>query len=173
MTVIPGIGAVASWSPPLNDEGNCVRGIGMIEKLNEIYLNFNLFHKNTAKRDLTRKAYQTVLQTIILGCNAASSGDLDTITRLHVQGIDMNRGDYDMRTPLHLASAGSHFNIVKYLVEQANADVSARDRWGAAPLDDAKDAAIIEYLKSHGAEKGLDEQPDPAEVTPQTLSDDQ
>ena len=31
MTVIPGIGSFASWSPPLNEEGNCVRGIGMIE----------------------------------------------------------------------------------------------------------------------------------------------
>jgi len=30
MTVIPGIGAFATWSPPLNEEGNCVRGIGMI-----------------------------------------------------------------------------------------------------------------------------------------------
>lgn len=46
MTVIPGIGAVSSWSPPLNEEGNCVRGIGMIEKLSGIYNNINLFHKD-------------------------------------------------------------------------------------------------------------------------------
>jgi glutaminase len=46
LTVVPGIGAVGSFSPPLNDEGNSVRGIGMIEKLNEIYINFNLFYKD-------------------------------------------------------------------------------------------------------------------------------
>ena len=46
MTVVPGIGAVGSFSPPLNEEGNCVRGIGMIEKLNELYINFNLFYKD-------------------------------------------------------------------------------------------------------------------------------
>lgn len=46
MTVVPGIGAVGSYSPPLNEEGNCVRGIGIIEKLNEIYINFNLFYKD-------------------------------------------------------------------------------------------------------------------------------
>jgi len=55
MTVIPGLGAIATWSPPLNEEGNCVRGIGMIEKLNKIYNNINLFLKDKRKRDLTRK----------------------------------------------------------------------------------------------------------------------
>lgn len=46
LTVIPGIGAVGSFSPLLNEEGNCVRGIGMIEKLNKIFINFNLFYKD-------------------------------------------------------------------------------------------------------------------------------
>jgi glutaminase len=46
MTVIPGIGAFATWSPPLNEEGNCVRGIGMIEQMSKIYNNINLFHKD-------------------------------------------------------------------------------------------------------------------------------
>lgn len=52
LTVIPGIGAVATFSPRLNEEGNCVRGIGMIEKLNKIYINFNLFFKDPLKADL-------------------------------------------------------------------------------------------------------------------------
>jgi glutaminase len=34
LSIIPGIGAVASWSPPLNEEGNTVRGIEMVNKLN-------------------------------------------------------------------------------------------------------------------------------------------
>jgi glutaminase len=156
MTVIPGIGAVASWSPPLNDEGNCVRGIGMIEKLNELYINFNLFHKDQKKRDCTRKAYQTVLQTTIAACTSAASGDIETVIRLHVLGVNMNQGDYDRRTPLHLASAAGHIDIVKYLVSNG-VDVSPRDRWGATPLNDAQDAAIIEYLTSHGAEKGTEQ----------------
>ena len=79
MTVIPGIGSFASWSPPLNEEGNCVRGIGMIEKLSEIYVNINLFHKDRSKRDFTRKAYQTLVQTVIASCSSAFSGDLESI----------------------------------------------------------------------------------------------
>ena len=61
MTVIPGIGCVSTYSPPLNEEGNCVRGIAMIEKLSNIYSNINLFHKDASMRDLTSKAYQTVI----------------------------------------------------------------------------------------------------------------
>jgi len=30
LSVIPGIGAFSTFSPPLNSEGNTVRGIGMI-----------------------------------------------------------------------------------------------------------------------------------------------
>ena len=57
LTVIPGLGAFATWSPPLNEEGNTVRGIAMIHKLNETYNNFNLFHKDVNKKDVTRKPY--------------------------------------------------------------------------------------------------------------------
>ena len=57
LTVIPGIGACASFSPPLNEKGNSVRGIAMIEKLNERFSNFNLFHKDQKKRDLTRRTH--------------------------------------------------------------------------------------------------------------------
>ena len=57
LTVIPGIGAVGSYSPLLNEEGNCVRGIAMIEKLNEMYINFNLFYKDPKKKDLMRRAH--------------------------------------------------------------------------------------------------------------------
>lgn len=34
LSVIPGMGAFATWSPPLNFEGNSVRGIALIHKLN-------------------------------------------------------------------------------------------------------------------------------------------
>lgn len=153
MTVIPGIGSIASWSPPLNEEGNCVRGIGMIEKLSKIYVNINLFHKDRNKRDFTRKAFQTLVQTVIASCSSAFSGDLESIQRLHAQGQDFNIGDYDRRAPIHLASSAGNVDIVKYLVENGF-DVNPRDRWGATPLNDAKDPAIIEYLLAHGAEKG-------------------
>jgi len=61
MTVIPGIGAFATFSPKLNAEGNSVRGIGIIQKMSSIYSNFNLFHKDMHKKDCARKPYQNII----------------------------------------------------------------------------------------------------------------
>ena len=120
---------------------------------------------------MTRRAYQTLLQTTIAACTSAASGDLESIIRLSVQGFDINEGDYDKRTCLHLASAAGHFEIVKYLVGQG-CNVSPRDRWGATPLNDAQDPAIVEFLQAHGAEKGID-QSEYLELPQVTVSDDQ
>lgn len=95
MTVIPGIGAIGIYSPPLNEEGNCVRGIGMIEKLSQMYLNFNLFFKDPLKKDLLRRANQELVWTVIAAINSAATGDLETIIRLQIRGLDINKGDYD------------------------------------------------------------------------------
>jgi glutaminase len=51
-------------------------------------------------------------------------------------------GDYDKRTPIHLASAAGNLEIVKYLVK-SGVNISPRDRWGATPLNDAKDPAVV------------------------------
>ena len=108
---------------------------------------------------------------MIAACTSAASGDLETIMRLHVQGLDLNHGDYDKRTPLHLASAAGHLEIVKYLVEQG-AETSPRDRWGATPLNDAQDPQIIEYLEQHNAERGT-EQNEYLELPQVTVTDEQ
>ena len=72
-----------------------IRGIGMIEKLNKIYLNFNLFYKDQKKNDLQIRSHQSLVWTVIAGITAAASGDLESILRLHVRGLDLNIGDYD------------------------------------------------------------------------------
>ncbi len=45
LSVIPGLGALASFSPRLNEKGNSVKGIELVKKLAGYYRNFNLFHK--------------------------------------------------------------------------------------------------------------------------------
>ncbi len=57
LSVVPGIGAVASFAPKLNKEGNTVKGIGIMEKLGYYYKNFNLFHRDHSKRDMLAKPY--------------------------------------------------------------------------------------------------------------------
>lgn len=69
-------------------------------------------------------------------CEAASRGDLERLERLLEAGIGANLGDYDGRTPLHLAAAAGNLRVVEFLVSKL-ADVSAQDRNGATPADDA------------------------------------
>ncbi len=154
LTVIPGLGAVGSFAPPLNDEGNSVRAIGIVEHLSARYSNVNLFDKDSMKRDLTRAPYQTVIETTIACCSAASLGDFEAIVRLHAQKTNLSIGDYDMRTPLHLACHSSHLEVVKYLLQEVKVNPNMRDRWGSTPLDDAATKDIRDLLITHGAEGG-------------------
>ena len=143
----------------------------MIEKLSKIYVNINLFHKDHKKKDLTRRAYQTLALTVIACCTIAASGDLESIQRLNAQGLELNVSDYDRRTLMHLASAAGNIEIVKYLIEK-NVRVNALDRWGATPLNYAKDPVIVDLLLANGAEKGT-EQGEINKLPQMAVTDDQ
>ena len=47
---------------------------------------------------------------------AAYHNDVATLQTLVTQGVDMNIGDYDSRTPLHIASAYGNLETVLYLL---------------------------------------------------------
>ena len=71
---------------------------------------------------------------------AASEGDVEEVQAfLDFGSVDLNQGDYDHRTALHLAAGEGHLEIVRMLCE-AGADVNVEDRWGHRPLDDARNA---------------------------------
>ncbi|CAB9501296.1 Mitogen-activated protein kinase HOG1 (Fragment) [Seminavis robusta] len=92
---------------------------------------------------------------------AAAEGDVDEVQMLltaagakTVNAI-VSKGDYDKRTPLHLAASEGHAQIVLLLCN-AGANVNAEDRWGSRPLDDAVKAEQKEcanILQSHGAKQ--------------------
>jgi ankyrin repeat protein len=87
---------------------------------------------------------------------AASEGDKEEVQALLEFGnIDIDEGDYDRRTALHLAAGEGREEIVELLCK-AGADVNVEDRWGNRPLDDAKRAKknssrIVKLLKQYGA----------------------
>ena len=86
-------------------------------------------------------------------CDAASAGNQDTLKLVLEHGVDPNVGDYDARTPLHLAAAEGQDKAVQYLIAKG-ADINLKDRWGATPLQDAVQSGhlqVAEQLLSRGA----------------------
>jgi hypothetical protein len=88
---------------------------------------------------------------------AAADGDVDEVALLLSVGeIDLNEGDYDRRTALHLAAGEGKVEVVKLLC-QRGANVNVEDRWGSRPLDDAvssKHQECAQILVGYGAEHG-------------------
>jgi hypothetical protein len=90
--------------------------------------------------------------------NAASRGWVDELMRLKKDfGADLNRGDYDLRTPLHLACAEGHVPAVLYLLEQ-KVNPNPVDRFGRSPVDDAvlhKHEEVITLMAQHEGHMAL------------------
>ena len=61
---------------------------------------------------------------------------IETIKSL-IGKVDFNMGDYDKRTPLHLACSEGKIEIVKYLVDIVKCQIDIKDRWNNTPLDDS------------------------------------
>jgi ankyrin repeat protein len=78
----------------------------------------------------------------------------EALLRLASENVDLNHGDYDARTPLHLASFGGHIEAVIFLLEQG-CDINPVDRWGSTPLNDAKTPEISDILRHNGAKAGV------------------
>ena len=101
----------------------------------------------------SHKPYDLEIQTIISACSAASCGHLKIVQRLKEIGISMDDGDYDKRTPLHVAASSGQLDVVKYLIS-IGVKVNSKDRWGSTPLNDAKTKEIEQVLSKAGAVRG-------------------
>ena len=64
-------------------------------------------------------------------CEAAAGGDIERLRGLVSKGADLNQGDYDRRTALHLAASEGLLPVLQYLLEEAKVDANPVDRWGA------------------------------------------
>lgn len=89
----------------------------------------------SSREGLVEESIEKVLFPVLM-CAAAGSGDLEEVKNLINHGASVNQGDYDQRTPLHLAVSEGHTEVVKFLLEN-DANINACDRWGGTPLQDA------------------------------------
>jgi ankyrin repeat protein len=81
-------------------------------------------------------------------------GYLDTVKVLVDAGADMHAVDIYLKAPLHQATLLGHFHIVKYLVEEAKAEVNQISELGKTTLVLAIEQGHLDialYLLDHKA----------------------
>ncbi|ROL43948.1 Glutaminase liver isoform, mitochondrial [Anabarilius grahami] len=54
-----------------------------------------------------------------------------------LSGADVNAVDYDGRSALHVAASEGRLDVIKFLVENAGANCTLKDRWGNTALQEA------------------------------------
>lgn len=86
-------------------------------------------------------------------CDAASKGNVEKMQRLLSSNrVDVNKGDYDKRRPIHLAACGGHVRVLELLIV-AQADINVKDRYQGTPLADAlrhQQTEAAELLRKYG-----------------------
>jgi len=156
MVVIPNVMGISLWSPPLDGHGNSVRGLQFCKELINLY-HFHRFDdigktQDTKKMDPTfKKRHETASEVVIHLLLAAANGDVTAIQRAWMHDVDLSVGDYDGRTPLHLAAAEGHFETVKFLLSKCKVNPNPKDRWNRTPYSESKELnydKISQYI--HG-----------------------
>ena len=77
------------------------------------------------------------LDYVVKMCSFAATGDVENIRLLAENGVDVSLGDYDDRTPLHLAACNGNTAVLEYLLKQDTVLINAVDRFGGTPHQDA------------------------------------
>ena len=135
--VVPKLMGICIFSPRLDDQGNSVRGI---EFAKELVRKCRLHLYDGVMTDSDRVDPRVPLarwqaSQVSEALWAASKGDVRTLMRLEQEQFDLEAGDYDNRTPMHLAAAEGHVKVVELLLR---AGVEPKpDRWGGFPIADA------------------------------------
>ncbi|KAL3123036.1 hypothetical protein niasHT_001236 [Heterodera trifolii] len=141
VVVVPNLMGICLFSPRLDRMGNSTRGVSFCQKLIDTF-NFHnydsLLHADSKKIDPRRRLGNTETDLIVNLLYASKNGDLETVRRLYLQGVNLNICDYDGRTALHLAACEGHALLLKFLLNIARVDYTIKDRWGRSALDDAR-----------------------------------
>ncbi|GMH33513.1 hypothetical protein BSKO_01347 [Bryopsis sp. KO-2023] len=111
-------------------------------------------------------------ERVVCLISAAAANDIEEVRRLFAGAdVGVDEGDYDKRTPLHLAASNNHLSMVKHLVIVHGADINVVDRYGGTPISDAvvgRHAEVASFLRQQGATLQLN---DPASEICQAVSD--
>ncbi|KAM9409520.1 glutaminase 2b [Pholidichthys leucotaenia] len=149
LLVIPNVMGVMCFSPPLDRVGNSVRGIHFCQELVFLFNfhNYDNLRHFVKKQDPRRQDGDDRNKSIFSLMFAAYSGDVSALRRFALSSMDMELKDYDSRTPLHIAAAEGHMDVIKFLTETCKVNPFVEDRWGNLPIDDALQFGHDEVVK--------------------------
>ena len=151
LLIVPQVMGICIFSPRLDLAGNSVRGIEVARKITSKYL-VHIFDSTMTDIDRVDPRLK-IAKWRANNCGeaiwAASYGDVRTLEKLLGQQRDLKYGNYDIRTPLHLASAEGQLDVVKFLLKNGVKPIP--DRWGGYPISDARNnnhqEIVDEFLK--------------------------
>jgi len=153
MLVVPKLMGVCIFSPRLDRQGNSVRGVQFAKQLIQkcrLHLYDGLM-TDSKRIDPRQPLARWKASRISKALCAATIGDVRTLRRLDEEHHDLNLGDYDQRTPMHLAAAEGHSDVVDFLFKRGV--VPTPDRWGAHPINDAiegKHSNVVKIFEKRG-----------------------
>jgi len=102
------------------------------------------------KADIEREPISSINRTPL---HLAAMRGHTNIVRMIIESkgkteVDRNCKDFDMNTPLHYASEYGHFECIIYLVKEALADASIKNKFGYTPSDIAQNMKIRQLFDS-------------------------
>ena len=122
----------------LDTKGEDLPGLGVEEDSGETT------QLREAVRAVVMSKHESQLGEMIF---ASSTGDLALVKKLVREGLDIDSGDYDMRTTLHVASAEGSIAVIKCLLEEG-ANPNVEDRWGNNPIQDTLNGRHFDAMQA-------------------------
>ncbi|XP_029909427.1 glutaminase liver isoform, mitochondrial [Myripristis murdjan] len=140
LAVVPGVLGLMAFSPELDASGNPWRAVHFCQELISTFQlhSFDIrtpFRQVLAYRQWKAESEGYQIMNVLL---AAFKGDIQSLRRYFLSGVDVNAVDYDGRSALHVAAAEGHTEVIRFLLENAGGNPALKDRWGSSPLNEAR-----------------------------------
>ncbi|KAM6972956.1 glutaminase liver isoform, mitochondrial [Aplochiton taeniatus] len=139
LAVVPGVLGIMCWSPGLDSFQNSWKAVHFCEEFISTFQlhSFDIrtpFRQVLSYRQWKAESEGYQIMNVLL---AAYKGDVLSLRRYFLSGVNVNAVDYDGRSALHVAAAKGREEVIRFLVENTGACYSLRDRWGNTALQEA------------------------------------